>query len=105
MSKPFNYFRKSTERAERLIALATDRPDEQDDLLRAGAVLAVAAYDHYFTSKFCDVMASYLKNNRPNAELIDLLDRAGLKAKTALELAVMKRPFRRIRTFLASSLS
>jgi len=29
--------------------------------LRAAAVIAVAAYDHYFTSKFCDVLSSYGK--------------------------------------------
>ena len=105
MSKPFNYFNQSIARAVILLDLADDQDDANDDLYRAATVLAVAAYDHYFTSKFCDVLASYLSKNEPNKELLEQLSRAGLNAKTALEIAVMKRPFRRIRSLLTKALS
>ena len=107
MSKPLNFFEGSIERATNLLALANQQDDAalKADLVRSAAVIAVAAYDHYFTSKFCDVLATYLSKNEPNRELVDLLDRAGLKTKTALEIAVMKRPFRRIRSLVTKSLS
>lgn len=104
MSKPFNHFESSIERGKAILALAETDPPEKDDLLRAACVLTVAAYDHYFTSKFCDVLNSYLKNNAANKELLDLLERAGLNTKSALEIVLMKRPFRRIRSLLANSL-
>lgn len=105
MSKPHNFFNNSINRSMRLILLAETGCDECDDLLRSAAVLSVAAYDHYFTSKFCDVLASYLRNNKPNKELLELLERSGVNTSTALEIAVMKRPFRRIRSILSNSLS
>ena len=105
MSRPLNYFENSIERALAVLALAETDPQEADDLLRGACVLAVAAYDHYFTSKFCDVLNGYLKNNKPNKELLELLERAGLNTRSALEIAVMKRPFRRIRSLLSNSLS
>ena len=105
MSKLHNYFTHSLARAETLLDLADGQADPNEDLFRSAAVLAVAAYDHYFTSKFCDVLASYLRNNKPNKELLEQLSRAGLNTESALEIAVMKRPFRRIRSLLTSSLS
>ena len=105
MSKPLNYFLASIERAKSLVERSDQSDAEGDDILRAAAVIAVAAYDHYFTSKFCDVLSSYLRSNEPNNELVDLLSRAGLNTKSAIEIAVMKRPFRRIRALISSSLS
>ena len=104
MSKPFNYFDASMTRSKRMMIVAESSGDAADDVARGALVIAVAAYDHYFTSKFCDVLNSYLKNNQPNKELINLLDRAGLRTEAALEIAVMKRPFRRIRALLSLSL-
>ena len=105
MSKPFNYFQTIISRAEGFLYHAQKHEGCKDDVIRGAVVLAVAAYDHYFTSKFCDVLSSYLHKNEPNKELIQLLDRAGLNTKSALEIAVMKRPFRRIRSLLTSFLS
>jgi len=106
LSKPLGSFKATVIRAEQLIDLCENEPAlvESDDLLRAAVTLAVAAYDHYFTSKFVDVLNSYLRNNKPNKELVDLLSRAGLNTESALEIAVMKRPFRRIRSLLQTSL-
>ncbi|MEM5519735.1 HEPN domain-containing protein [Sulfitobacter sp. AS59] len=106
MSKPYNYFLNTIERAENLLQAADEHEDIlSDDLARGSVILSVAAFDHYFTSKFCDVLNNYLKNNKPNKKLIERLERAGLNTEMALELAVMKRPFRRIRSLLSKSLS
>ncbi|MEQ6202553.1 HEPN domain-containing protein [Sulfitobacter sp. HNIBRBA2951] len=105
MSKPHNYFTNSLERALALLDLAESQEEPNDDLSRSAAVLSVAAYDHYFTSKFCDVLAGYLRKAKPNKELLEQLSRAGLNTEAALEIAVMKRPFRRIRSLLTSALS
>ncbi|WP_417277951.1 HEPN domain-containing protein [Celeribacter sp.] len=105
MSKPYNYFESSITRSTLLVELAKTNEDHCDDISRAAAVLAVAAYDHYFTSKFSDVLASYLSKNEPNKSLLEMLERGGLNTKVALEIAVMKRPFRRVRSLITKSLS
>ena len=107
MSGPITDFEKTVSRAISLLDFFDTEPEivEADDILRASVTLAVAAYDHYFTSKFVDVLKAYLKKHSPNKELVELLNRAGLNTRSALEIAVMKRPFRRIRSLLQSSLS
>ncbi len=107
-TKPITIFQNTTTRANALLDLY-DRGvdlDEADDLLRAAVVLAVAGFDRYFTSKFCDVLVPHLKgDDRISQEVLDLLRRAGLDTKFALELAVSKRPFRKIRTIVQNSMS
>jgi hypothetical protein len=76
-----------------------------DDILRASVVLGVAAMDAFFTRRFCELLVPFLKKNGPNERLIALLSKAGLGAQAALEMAVMDRPFRRIRSLVETYLS
>ena len=105
MSKPYNYFLKSIGRAKKMTEVEIDDDGLRDDICRGAAVLAIGALDHYFTSKFSDVLRRHLEFNQPNKALIELLERAGLNTRTAIELMVMKRPFRRIRSLVSKSLS
>ena len=54
MTKPLFIFKNTLRRAVALIDFVDSNPgfDNAEDLLRASVVLTVAAYDHYFTSKF-----------------------------------------------------
>lgn len=107
MSKPLTRFYSTVDRAEQLCEVhgSVEALLEQDDLLRSATVLAVAAYDYYFTSKFCDILNRHLREKKPSRDLLDMLSRAGLDTRAALEIAVMKRPFRRIRALLTNSLA
>ncbi len=107
MNKPITNFKKTIVRAEALITLYESEPDltELDDLLRSAVVLGMAGCDSYFTHKFCDALVPFLKHHDPSKELLNMLEKAGLNTKMALELSMMERPFRRIRTLLERSLS
>lgn len=114
MSKPFTIFSKSIERAKNLLELWNEEVDlvEKDDLVRAAVIISVAAFDRYFTAKFCDVLVAHLKSGaKIGPELFDLLEKAGFDTEFALTLisdAVEKRtsrPFRKIRTIVQNSLS
>jgi hypothetical protein len=73
------------------------------DQVRMAVVLGVAAMDSYFTTKFCDKLVPFLKDNEPTPGLIKILEDAGLDTKMALELVAMDRPYRRIRTLVERS--
>ncbi|NRP12803.1 hypothetical protein XMM379_001045 [Aliiroseovarius sp. xm-m-379] len=118
MSKPLHQFGKTIDRANALLDIFSEREFQiatgvpataeyiqEDDIVRAATVIAVAAMDHYFTAKFTDVLATFLKTNEPSDELLKVLEKAGLTTKVALELATMKRPFRRVRTMVQNHLS
>ena len=76
-----------------------------DDVLRGAVVLSVAAMDAYFTRRFAELLVPFLKKKGPNAKLIRMLEIAGLNTAVALELAVMERPYRRIRSLVQRYLS
>ena len=118
MSKPLHNFEQTMLRAEALLDMYDDRQFhisqnstgatafiEEDDLIRSAVIVSVAALDHYFTSKFSDILVRHLKTRTPSKELLSILEKAGLTTRVALELAIMKRPFRRIRTMLQNHLS
>jgi hypothetical protein len=107
LAKAYTNFTKTIERSRQVIALYRADVDlaEKEDLVRFSVVLTVAALDSYFTDKFCDVLVPFLKKNEPTNDLIEILENAGLNAKTALELISMDRPFRRIRTLVERSFS
>ena len=115
MSRPITQFHGTINRSFALLDMFDERHFDhargstkfiqEDDLIRAAVVVAVAAMDHFFTQKFCDVLVPHLKKNGPSDQLSDLLKKSGLDTKTALELLTMKRPFRRIRTMSQRHLS
>jgi hypothetical protein len=67
------------------------------DMARFGIVLAVAAMDDYFTRKYAEVFVPTLKRHGTNKHCVDMLGKAGLDLKSAIELLTMERPFSRIR--------
>lgn len=105
-------FKKTSARALALIALHTDLlptqrsalPDDRD-LLRSAVALAVAGMDAYFTDRFSESLVRFLKKRGATPDLIDLLSKAGLDTKAALEMITMKRPYRRIRTLVEAYLA
>lgn len=70
------------------------------DIGRSGVVLAVAAMDAYFTRRFSELLVPYLKAKGTTKALSELLESAGLDVAQALALAIMDRPFRRIRALV-----
>lgn len=113
-NKPFTVFLKTLARTEGLLELHRrgSALDENDDLLRAAIILAVAGFDRYFTAKFCDVLVTHLKSNREiGSDLCKRLEDAGFNTKFALKLLSetvnhrTSRPFRKIRTIVQNSLS
>ncbi|MEM7242424.1 MAG: HEPN domain-containing protein [Pseudomonadota bacterium] len=116
MSRPKTQFDNTLARATDLLDIFDQREadfamhgvdliDADRDLVRASMLLSVAGLDHYFTQKFCDKLVGYLKSNEPNDQLVKLLSNSGLNTKSALELLVMDRPFRRVRTMVQDNLS
>ena len=107
-TKPLTNFEKTISRAEDLLELfdAGTGLDEPNDAIRAAVIFSVAAFDRYFTTKFCDVLVPHLKSKaKPSTALVKRLHDAGLDTEFALELAVASRPFRKIRTIVQNSLS
>lgn len=111
-SKAFDSFLSSQERALDLIDLQLQlRAAESgghkcsDDVLRCAVVLSVAGMDAFFTRRFAELLVPFLKKNGANAKLAVMLESAGLNTSVALELAVMDRPFRRIRSLVQRHLS
>ena len=72
---------------------------------RAAVVIAVAAFDDYHTRRFSEALVPCLKKKGPTDELVELLGKAGVTLKDALELLSMERPHRRIRKHIDSYLS
>lgn len=70
------------------------------DMGRSGIVIAVSAFDDYFTRRFCACVVPILKKQKPNKELADMLSSSGLDVFGSLELLSMKRPYRRIRSLV-----
>lgn len=110
-------FNRTIDRAAKLLNLS-ESPEVKvqgavvtSDLLRASLVIAVAAMDAYFTSRFTEHLVPYLKSasNSKNSQvpnnLVDLLSLGGLNARSALEMLTMDRPYRRIRTIVDAYLS
>jgi CRISPR/Cas system CMR-associated protein Cmr5 small subunit len=64
------------------------------DLSRYAVILGVASMDAYFTKKFVEKLASFIKRNGLNIELIALLRKAKVDENTYLSLLDKKRPFR-----------
>lgn len=106
--KPITVFEETITRATALLDMvdAGDTPKNPDDVVRGAVMLSVAAFDRYFTAKFCDVLVPHLKNSKTLSDpLLSRLEEAGFDTKFALELAVSDRPFRKIRTIVQASLS
>lgn len=61
--------------------------------------------DAYFTSRFSESLVSYIKENGPTKDLIEILHKAGLDTEQALEMIPMRRPYRRVRTLIDEHLS
>lgn len=105
---PLTVFKETLARSRCLLEFVDRHADNvsNDDIVRGAAVLSVAAYDRYFTSKFCDVLVPHLKTSSMiSKDLISRLEEAGLDTSFALQLIVSKRPFRKIRTIVQTSLS
>ena len=105
---PLTVFRETITRSKRLLDLVdqTAYDAHNDDIIRGATILAVAAYDRYFTAKFCDILVPHLKSSTViSKDLIKRLESAGLDTSFSLELIVSKRPFRKIRTIVQASLS
>jgi hypothetical protein len=86
---------------EKIMALAPTTPKlDLSDMTRAAVVLAVAAMDAYFTDVFAERFVPFLKKKGATKTMVKLLEAAGLHTECALELIVMARPYRRIRTLV-----
>jgi len=108
-SNALNKFKKTIARCESLVECyktlhaqnqadgATPAPK---DIVRGAVVLAVAAMDAYVTDIFCEKLVPYLKRYTPDPSLVELLSKAGLDTREALNLLAMERPYRRIRTLI-----
>ena len=81
-----------------------DVPIDLSDMSRASVVLAVAAMDSYFTDVFVERLVPFIKRKGATKLLVTFLSDAGLDTECALQLIVMKRPFRRIRRIVESHL-
>lgn len=106
--KPITAFEKTLTRAFALLDHADGGlpTPEDNDFRRAAVILSIAAFDRYFTSKFCDTLIDYLRSGQPVTDRLEkLLLASGLNTKFALELAISKRPFRKIRTIVQNHLS
>lgn len=75
------------------------------DIGRGGIVLAIASMDAYFTEKFAELFVPFLKKKGASKSLVEILEKAGLDVKQALELLGMERPYRRIRSLIEKHLA
>ena len=82
--------------------LKADNPgmNFSQDILRGAIVLAVAAFDAYATDCFAEHFVVYIKTNKIDASLEELLEKAGFTTKFALSLLKTERPYRKIRTLI-----
>lgn len=108
----YDTFQKTIKRSYGLLNIYEKAHNNDDftgqnitDLIRASVVLAVSGMDAYFTSRFSESLVSFLKDNGPTKDLIDILYKAGLDTEQALEMLTMKRPYRRVRTLVDEHLS
>ena len=106
--KPLTIFRETLNRSRSLLDMVDEGGiiTNADDIVRGAVIIGVAAFDRYFTSKFCDVLVPHLKKSSKNSDgLLNLLEQSGLDTEFALQLVISKRPFRKIRTIVQNSLS
>lgn len=75
------------------------------DLLRASIIMGVAAMDGYFTDRFTDLLIPYIKKKGASKTLIELLSEAGLNTEMALDMLMMDRPYRRVRSLMENYFS
>ena len=68
--------------------------DEDDDLFRAGIVLAVSAMDAYYTERFCEALTPYIERYGTNKKLMDLLHGSGFNTECAITMFSNNRPKR-----------
>ena len=109
--KAFMRFEKNINRSVDLCQLYVDlhKADSKfkkhrADVLRSAIVFAVAAMDAYFTDRYCQTLVPFLKKHGSNHRLDDRLQNAGLNVRQSLEMAVMKRPYRRVTTLMEKHL-
>jgi hypothetical protein len=110
LSRSYEKFERTVERSLNLMSLQqgiqkvfnAGNQDKVDpsDLTRAAVVLSVAAMDAYFTDVFAERFIPFLKNKGPTDKICEILNKAGLNTKVALELLSKDRPYRRIRTLI-----
>jgi len=108
----FDTFNKTIKRSNGLISIYEKTQNNDDfagqnitDLVRSAVVLSVSGMDAYFTSRFSESLVSFIKENGPTEDLIDILYKAGLDTEQALEMITMDRPYRRVRTLIDENLS
>lgn len=70
------------------------------DLVRTGVVLSVSAMDTYYSRRFVELLVPFVKSKGVTDGLAELLEDAGLDTKQAVEMSMMKRPMRRLRSLL-----
>lgn len=102
MAKAINKFNLVITRSNALLDFSEENPNNpiSDEAIRMAVVLTIAGMDNFFTMKFRDIITKYLSYEHPGDDLINLLESAGLNARTALELIWMDRPLRRIGTLI-----
>jgi hypothetical protein len=106
-STPFDVFSANIDRAKK----ATSSSD--DEMVRFGIVIAVAAMDDYFTSKFCSLIIPFIMEKELTEPLQKRFEDAGFTIKDAFEIIQhmqenkdgQTRPWSIIRNKIASSLS
>ena len=85
--------------------------EEDDDLFRAGIVLAVSAMDSYYTDRFCEALIPYMERYGTNKNLMKLLHNSGFDTELAIDMFNKSRPKRilsnlvrkRLRTFVTQN--
>ncbi|MGB5643155.1 MAG: hypothetical protein WBO16_08740, partial [Gammaproteobacteria bacterium] len=68
--------------------------EEDDDLFRAGIVLAVSAMDAYYTDRFCEALIPFIEKFGTNNKLMDLLHSSGFNTERAVTMFSNTRPKR-----------
>jgi hypothetical protein len=117
MSTSKRQFTKTIKRAHQLIKLHKTlsklkpekkaqqlHPEELSDIVRAALVIAVSAFDAYFTDKFSEKIVPYIKKKELSDELVQFLTDAGFNILFSLDLLKKQKPFRLVRTLVQKKL-
>lgn len=107
MSRAFDKFEKTFNRSFRMIDRHyqifsefieseedVEWEEEDDDLFRAGIVLAVSAMDAYYTDRFCEALIPHVERYGTNEKLMDLFHKSGFDTKQAIRMFNNTRPKR-----------
>ena len=78
--------------------------ESDDDLFRAGIVLAVSANDAYYTDRFCEALIPYIEKYGTNKKLMDLLHSAGFNTENAVAMFSNSRPKRTLSNLVRKKL-